>query len=98
VSSSSSSSSSCRGKSAASLKRLASLEGVSYVSPQPPEDAVFRSWEYGADNKPKAVAAFESMSLFSSSSLDKSIPIAQQAEQKKRKTQRCDEVYDEKVQ
>jgi len=94
--SSSFSSSSCRGKSAASLQRLASLEGVPYVSPQRPENAVFCSWKYGADNKPTAVATPASTSLFSSSSLDQSIPIAQH-EQRKRKTQRFDDVYDEKV-
>jgi len=45
------------------------------VSPQRPENAVFCSWKYGADNKPTAVATPASTSLFSSSSLDESTPI-----------------------
>jgi hypothetical protein len=95
------------GKSEATLARLASLEGVSYspqaivspeavLSPQDMEDTIeeaemFR-WENGANNVPTKVAASASKSLFKSSSES----IAPQ-EERKRKTERTYEVYEEKV-
>jgi hypothetical protein len=96
------------GKSEATLARLASLEGVSYspqaivspetvLSPQDTmedtiEEAEMFRWENGANNVPTKVAASASKSLFKSSSES----IAPQ-EERKRKTERTYEVYEEKV-
>ena len=75
-----------------SLQAIVSPEVPQQVMDDTIEKAVMFSWENGANNVPTKVAASASTSLFESSSES----IAQQ-EERKRKTKRTYQVYEEKV-